>query len=64
MKSGSEGNSPDEHQPAQGGQQQQQPQPGQGEHAGQGADSVMKQLRVWEQNREAHSGVKRRQGPG
>lgn len=64
MKSGQEGTAADEHQAGHASQQQQQPQQGQGEHAGQGADSVMKQLRVWEQNREAHSGVKRRQGGG
>lgn len=43
-------------------QQQQQPQPEEG-HAGQGADSVMKQLREWEKRRSADSGGKRRHGP-
>jgi ABC-type uncharacterized transport system involved in gliding motility auxiliary subunit len=43
-------------------QQQQQPQ---GEsHAGQGAESVMKQLRVWEQNRASNSGGPGRERPG
>jgi hypothetical protein len=32
-------------------------------HAGQGADSAMKQLRVWEQRRASQSGGKGRQGP-
>ena len=44
-------------------QQQQQPQV-QGEgHAGQGSESAMKQLRVWEQRRASISGGKRRTGP-
>lgn len=43
-------------------QQQQQPQPSDG-HGGQGADSALKQMHVWEQNRAANSGGKRRQGP-
>ena len=43
-------------------QQQQQPQP-EG-HAGQGSDSAMKQMRIWEQRRASNSGGKRRQGPG
>ena len=33
-------------------------------HAGQGADSAMKQMRVWEQRRASNSGGKGRQGPG
>lgn len=41
-------------------QHQQQPQ---GEHAGQGSDSAMRQMQVWEQNRASHSGGSRRQGP-
>jgi hypothetical protein len=40
------------------GQQQQQPQP-EG-HAGQGSDSIMKQLREWENRRASNSGGKRR----
>lgn len=32
-------------------------------HAGQGADSAMKQMRVWEQRRASNSGGKGRQGP-
>lgn len=47
-------------------QQQQQPQehPGDTEgHAGQGADSAMKQMRVWEQRRASNSGGRGRQGP-
>lgn len=44
-------------------QQQQQPQVGNDGHAGQGSDSAMKQMRVWEQRRAANSGGKRRQGP-
>lgn len=44
------------------GQQQQQPQ-AEG-HAGQGSESIIKQLREWERHRSAHSGGKRRQGPG
>ena len=43
-------------------QQQQQPQP-EG-HGGQGSDSAMKQMRIWEQRRASNSGGKRRQGPG
>ena len=51
-------------QPQQGtsSQQQQQPQP-EG-HAGQGSDSAVKQMRIWEQRRATNSGGKRRQGPG
>jgi hypothetical protein len=45
-----------------GGQQQQQPQPEDG-HAGQGSESIMKQLREWEQRRASNSGGKRRSGP-
>lgn len=46
------------------GQQQQQPQPHAGEgHGGQGSDSAMKQMRIWEQRRANNSGGKRRQGP-
>jgi hypothetical protein len=44
------------------GQQQQQPQPENG-HAGQGSESIMKQLREWESRRAGNSGGKRRQGP-
>jgi len=45
-------------------QQQQQPQPAAEGHAGQGSDSAMKQMRIWEQRRATNSGGKRRQGPG
>jgi hypothetical protein len=44
-------------------QQQQQPQPAGEGHGGQGSESAMKQLRIWEQRRAANSGGKRRQGP-
>lgn len=56
----------EEGQPAQGGdvqQQQEQPQLQEG-HAGQGSESAMKQMRVWEQRRASNSGGKRRHGPG
>ena len=50
----------DGEQPQQGNSsQQQQPQP-----EGQGSDSAMKQMRIWEQRRASNSGGKRRQGPG
>jgi hypothetical protein len=42
-------------------QQQQQPQ-AEG-HAGHGSESIMKQLREWENRRSSHSGGKRRPGP-
>lgn len=48
--------------PNRGGQQQQQPQPAEG-HAGQGSDSIIKELREWEQRRASNSGGKRRNGP-
>jgi hypothetical protein len=41
-------------------QQQQQPQDG---HAGQGSESIMKELREWESRRASNSGGKRRNGP-
>jgi hypothetical protein len=46
------------------GQQQQQPQdvPSEG-HAGQGSESALKQMRLWEQHRATASGGKRRSGP-
>jgi hypothetical protein len=46
-----------------GQQQQQQPQNQPEGHAGQGSDSAMKQMRIWEQRRASNSGGKRRQGP-
>jgi hypothetical protein len=49
--------------PAAPAQQQQQPQPAGDGHGGQGSDSAMKQLRIWEQRRAVNSGGKRRQGP-
>ena len=45
-------------------QQQQQSQPQSEGHAGQGSDSAMKQMRIWEQRRASNSGGKRRHGPG
>jgi hypothetical protein len=55
-------NAPDEDEPSSngGGQQQQQPQ-SEG-HAGQGSESIMKQLREWENRRASNSGGKRRSG--
>ena len=44
-------------------QQQQQPQATTEGHAGQGSDSAMKQMRIWEQRRASNSGGKRRNGP-
>jgi hypothetical protein len=44
-------------------QQQQQPQPLNDGHGGQGSDSAMKHMRVWEQRRASNSGGKRRSGP-
>jgi hypothetical protein len=55
---------PEEGEPSSKVSQQQQPQPGGDGHAGEGSESAMKQLRVWEQNRASNSGGKRRQGPG
>jgi hypothetical protein len=50
--------------PASASEQQQQQQPPVTEgHGGQGSDSAMKQMRVWEQRRAMDSGGKRRQGP-
>ena len=57
---------PEDGQPASGTavqQQQQVPQPASEGHGGQGSESAMKQLRVWEQRRASNSGGKRRQGP-
>ena len=55
----------DGQEPQQGtSQQQQQPQPAVEGHAGQGSESALKQLRLWEQRRATNSGGKRRQGPG
>ena len=56
---------PEEGQPANHATQQQQQQQQQGGdgHAGEGSDSAMKQMRVWEQTRASNSGGKRRQGP-
>jgi hypothetical protein len=45
-----------------GGQQQQQEPDSEG-HAGQGSDSAMKQMRVWEERRASNSGGRHRQGP-
>ena len=42
--------------------QQQQQQPASEGHAGQGSDSAMRQMRVWEQRR-ASQGGRGRQGP-
>jgi hypothetical protein len=50
--------------PAGPSQQQQQPQSGSSEkHGGQGSESAMKQMRVWEQRRASNSGGTRRSGP-
>ena len=54
----------DGEQPQQGNSSQQQQQPQPEGHAGQGSDSAMKQMRIWEQRRASNSGGKRRQGPG
>lgn len=54
---------PDEREAAQSGQEQEHQRPDSEGHAGQGADSAMKQLRVWEQRRASQSGGKGRQGP-
>lgn len=45
-------------------QQQQQPQPQAESHAGQGSESAMKQMRVWEEHRSSHSAGEGRQGAG
>ena len=57
---------PEDGEPQVNSQQQQQPQThGSAEgHAGQGSDSAMKQMRIWELRRASNSGGKRRQGPG
>lgn len=47
-----------------GGVQQQQQQPQAEGHAGQGSESIIKQLREWEQRRASNSGGKHRDGPG
>ena len=47
-----------------GPQQQENSQSSPDGHGGQGSDSAMKQMRIWEQDRTSHSGGKRRQGPG
>ena len=44
-------------------QQQQQPQQAVEGHAGQGSESAMKQMRVWEQRRASNSTGRGRQGP-
>ncbi|GAB3645330.1 hypothetical protein [Ramlibacter alkalitolerans] len=44
------------------GQQQQQPQ-SEG-HTGHGSESIMKELREWEDRRASHSGAKHRPGAG
>jgi len=41
-------------------QQQQQPQAGVEGHGGQGSESAMKQMRIWEQGRATNSGGKRK----
>lgn len=43
-------------------QQQQQQQPATEGHGGQGSDSAMKQMRVWEQRRASQTGGRGRQG--
>ena len=49
--------------PAQVQQQQQQPQSSGEGHGGQGSESALKQMRVWEQRRASNSGGKRKQHP-
>jgi ABC-type uncharacterized transport system involved in gliding motility auxiliary subunit len=53
-----------EGEPADAPVQQQQQQPQGESHAGQGSESAMKQMRVWEQHRASNSGGPGRQGPG
>jgi hypothetical protein len=54
---------PGEGEPSPSGSSQQQQQPQAHGHAGQGSESALKHLRVWEQRRASNSGGKRRQGP-
>lgn len=54
--------SPEHQEAIEHGQQQQQP-PSE-RHAGQGSDSILKELHEWEQRRFANSGGKRRDGAG
>jgi hypothetical protein len=54
---------PEDGQQASPGGQQQQQEPESEHHAGQGSDSAMKQMRVWEERRASHSGGRHRQGP-
>lgn len=56
-------NTPDDSEPASSGSVQQQQQPQAEGHAGQGSESIMKQLREWESRRANNSGGKRRSGP-
>jgi hypothetical protein len=60
-----EHSTPEEHDAAPVQQQQQQPhqQPATEGHAGQGSDSAMKQMRVWEQRRASQGAGRGRQGP-
>lgn len=44
-------------------QQQPQSQPATEGHAGQGSDSAMKHMRLWEQRRASQAGGRGRQGP-
>ena len=56
---------PDDGESSQKESMQQQQESSQPEgHGGQGSDSAMKQMRIWEQHRASNSGGKRRQGPG
>ena len=55
--------SPDEGEAEQVVPQQQQPEPATEGHAGQGSDSAMKQMRIWEQRRASNTIGRRRQGP-
>jgi hypothetical protein len=54
--------SPEDCEASQPGQEQERRPESEG-HAGQGADSAMKQMRVWEQRRASQSAGKGRQGP-
>jgi hypothetical protein len=63
MSQQQEPSSPEEGQQAGPGGQQQQQERESERHAGQGSDSAMKQMRVWEERRANNSGGKHRQGP-
>jgi hypothetical protein len=58
-----EQNDPQDEQMSTNATSQQQQQPPQEGHAGQGSESIMKQLREWESRRANNSLGKRRNGP-